>query len=379
VADDSAAAGSPPVIPVEELLQPIPGDSPAGADIRADSTPASLYYKIKDARTAARQAERAALVDTGEDAPTADWSKVLEVAPEVLKGKAKDLEVAAWYSEALVREYGFPGLRDGFRLMKGLVEQFWDGLFPLPDEEGTSTRVAPVTGLNGYEGEGTLIQPILAVPVTEGSSAGPFATWQYNQALEIEKIADAIQKQKRIDAGGVSWDSFQKAVRETPASYFHLVRADVQAALADWEALTAALDAKAGGDAPPGGNVRSTLQSVLDAMGDFARDALAAPPSGAEGGEGEIPVAGAAGAGGGGGGGGGGPPASREQAFKQLQEVAGFFRRTEPHSPLSYSLDQAVRWGRMPLPELLAELIPDEGVRDQFFKLTGIRVEKPPE
>jgi hypothetical protein len=33
----------------------------------------------------------------------------------------------------------------------------------------------------------------------------------------------------------------------------------------------------------------------------------------------------------------------------------------------------------MPLPELLAELIPDEGVRDQFFKLTGIRVEKPPE
>jgi type VI secretion system protein ImpA len=56
--------------------------------------------------------------------------------------------------------------------------------------------------------------------------------------------------------------------------------------------------------------------------------------------------------------------------------VAQFFKKTEPHSPVSYALEQAVRWGRMGLPELLSELIPDDASRVQLFKMVGIR---PPE
>ena len=67
---------------------------------------------------------------------------------------------------------------------------------------------------------------------------------------------------------------------------------------------------------------------------------------------------------------------SREDAFRSLLQVAEFFKRTEPHSPISYALEQAVRWGRMPLPDLLAELIPEEAARLQLFKLVGI---SPPE
>ena len=55
-----------------------------------------------------------------------------------------------------------------------------------------------------------------------------------------------------------------------------------------------------------------------------------------------------------------------------LKAVADFFRRSEPHSPLPFALEQAVRWGQMPLPQLLRELIPDEGARHNLFKLTGI-------
>ena len=55
-----------------------------------------------------------------------------------------------------------------------------------------------------------------------------------------------------------------------------------------------------------------------------------------------------------------------------LQEIAEYFRRTEPHSPIPYSLEQAVRWGRTPLPELLEELIPDPGGREHYFRLAGI-------
>jgi type VI secretion system protein ImpA len=69
-----------------------------------------------------------------------------------------------------------------------------------------------------------------------------------------------------------------------------------------------------------------------------------------------------------------GPIRTREQAFQAILRIADFFRRTEPHSPVAYQLERAVRWGRMPLPELLQELIAEDTPRNQTFKLVGISV-----
>ena len=62
---------SPNVLDLESLLEPIADDAPAGTDIRSDTTPGSLYYQIKDARTAARAAERQAAA--GDSEARADW------------------------------------------------------------------------------------------------------------------------------------------------------------------------------------------------------------------------------------------------------------------------------------------------------------------
>lgn len=58
-----------------------------------------------------------------------------------------------------------------------------------------------------------------------------------------------------------------------------------------------------------------------------------------------------------------------------LTQVAKFLRRTEPHSPISYAIEQCVRWGTMSLPELLREILADEGARDSLFQRVGIREE----
>ncbi|HMY40218.1 MAG TPA: type VI secretion system protein TssA, partial [Marinagarivorans sp.] len=65
--------------------------------------------------------------------------------------------------------------------------------------------------------------------------------------------------------------------------------------------------------------------------------------------------------------------ANRDQAFKQLAEIAEFFRKTEPHSPISYMLEKAVRWGNMPLHELMQELISDDATRNRYSELTGVK------
>src|SRR5207302_8034135 len=124
-----------------KLLEPIPGDVPTGEDLRADSSPSSLYYQIKDARSACRVAERQA-VSVGDESARPDWRPVLRHAQKALAERTKDLEVVAFLIEALVRLNGYAGLRDGLRLARELVERYWGGLYPMPDEDGLQTRLA---------------------------------------------------------------------------------------------------------------------------------------------------------------------------------------------------------------------------------------------
>ncbi len=64
---------------------------------------------------------------------------------------------------------------------------------------------------------------------------------------------------------------------------------------------------------------------------------------------------------------------NRDLAFQQLREIADYFRQTEPHSPVAYLLDKSIRWGYMPLPELMAELLLNQqDTMDRVFNLTGL-------
>ena len=63
---------------------------------------------------------------------------------------------------------------------------------------------------------------------------------------------------------------------------------------------------------------------------------------------------------------------TREAAFRAIEDIAKFFERTEPHTPVHFALRKVIRWGRMPLPELLAELIEDGGSMESLRKLIGL-------
>src|SRR5262245_17625246 len=238
------------VLDFAKLLTPIAGDNPAGADLRADPTPGSPYYVIKDARNAARAAERQAVVPGEETAPP-DWRPVLQHATKALAEKSKDLEITAYLIEALVRLHGFSGLRDGFRLARELVERFWEGLYPRPDEDGLTSRTAPLTGLNGEDAEGTLIQPIARVPLPDHTSLGRLACTHYQDAVALAKITDPKIKEKRLASGATSMDAFQKAVAETPGKFFAELVADLTQAQEEFVRLNAALDQRCNGQAPP--------------------------------------------------------------------------------------------------------------------------------
>ncbi|MCA8977759.1 MAG: type VI secretion system protein TssA [Planctomycetes bacterium] len=359
---------SPDTIDFDTLLRPIEGDLPAGQDLRSDPSPVSLYYQIKDARAAARAAERSGMqFEDGQQVVGAEWRSVLRLGPEILATKSKDLEITAWLIEALVREYGFAGLRDGFRLAREMVERFWDGLYPMPDEDGISTRVAPLAGLNGGESEGTLAVPIALAAITEEGEYGAYGLWRYSKARESSKAGASGE-------GLSPMAKFEATVRNCSPDFFRSLVGDVEAAIEHFAALTALLDERCGSDSPPSSAIRRTLeeakqtithvvQSVAGVMIDSGEAEAAPIENEAEVASGPTVAAPAAAP---------GEIRTRDDAFRVLSRVADYFRDQEPHSPLSSLLYQAVRWGRLPLRQLIEELFPDSSARDHFGLLTGL-------
>jgi type VI secretion system protein ImpA len=67
----------------------------------------------------------------------------------------------------------------------------------------------------------------------------------------------------------------------------------------------------------------------------------------------------------------------REEALRQLSDIAAFFRRTEPHSPLSYTLQETVRRARLSWPDLLEEVVPDPTSRATILSVLGIKPPSP--
>lgn len=356
---------------LEAILAPIPGEQPAGSDLRQDTGATSVYFRLRDARAEARDAERQAETQGGEEGLPAFWQPVATLAIGALKETSKDLEVATWLTEALVRVNGLGGLAAGASIIGGLVDRYWDTVFPLPDEDGMETRVAALAGLSGQGYDGTLLQPLRKMVLFRRPDGSPFGLWQYQATLELAGISDTARRAQRIEAGVLAFADVEKEARIAGAAHWTAQREAVRQALASWTEMGRVLDEKAGEASPSGNRVRDLLQLLLDTCNRFAPEVVAdaEPGDGATAGDAAAPGTATGGATAGV----QGPIASREQALRQLGEIAAWFKRNEPNAPIAYTLDEAVRRGRMTWPELVTELIPDETARHALLTSLGIR------
>ncbi len=365
---------SSPILDFSSLLAPITSEQPTGIDLRLDASPMSSYQTIKTARYAARDAEKNNLYKESNGEADEHWRKIISLAPGLLTRESKDLEVATWLTEALIRRNGFQGLRDAFSLIEGLIDNFWDTLYPLPDEEdGIETRISPLAGLNGSTNEGVLIAPIRRVPFTEGYAPGPFAYWQYQQAVELERITNEETRLGKAEKLGFTLADIESAVEETTQDFIVDQFDDIQDAMDCAKRVEQKLDQLCGSEyAPSMRAIISALEECRSALNHIAKHKLPIaiePESVTEEASTSAHVNTVK------------PVAtntsnallSLESAFKQLLDIAKFFRTTEPHSPVSYALEKAVKWGNMPLDELIVELIPDSSSRKHFSELTGVK------
>ncbi|CCN72889.1 type VI secretion system protein TssA [Vibrio nigripulchritudo] len=359
---------------IEQALLPISEEAPAGADPRSDVSPQSAYFRLKDQRMVARNEERNAIIV---EEPLLNyvnlWVPFLETVPEQLSNHSKDLELVAWVIEAMTRAYGFKGFAEGYQLAAQLIENFWDHLHPMPDEDGIETRVTPIIGLNGIEKEGTLLFPLSSIPLTENHTGQSYAYWEYQQAVDLERL-DEDKKRQKLDGGAVELKSIQDAVNQSSKEFYQQLGEDLALAIEAFNRYSQSMD-DACGEVMPSSHIQKKLEAIQSALNHLAGDRLKADVAVEteleevveEAADGTVETVAV-------------PAgqllaanlASREHAIEQLKKIAEFFKETEPHSPVSYSIEQVVRWCDMPLPDLLAELISDGEAKNGYFRLVGI-------
>ena len=174
----------PQVIDLDALLQPVSEESPSGESLRYSG----LYDEIVEAR---RSDDNLSQGEWQTELKVADYRKVVELAVPALTSKAKDLQVAAWLSESLIKNYGFAGLRDSLKLVSGLQDHFWDTLHPVIDEGDMEGRANAISWLD-VQGANA----IKTCPITGGPGYS-YNDWLTARSLETPANFDSLDPEKQ--------------------------------------------------------------------------------------------------------------------------------------------------------------------------------------
>lgn len=353
------------------LLAAIDPASPAGSDMRSND----LFLQIRDIRHAARGSERQRSQGAACDQSRllSLWKQVAEGCCRILGQCSKDLDVCAWLIEAQTRLHDAQGLADALMLYSELMQLYWTDLFPRPSVgEGPESCVNAITALNGSQRPGSIVVAINNFNVT-CHDENNFALWHYRMALDAGRIVDEEKRRQRIVSLGYSLPDLQQAATRTEPDFYRARIAAVESAHMALHRLDTVLTQKLGALAPATSSIRDALATMQDALThlagarlrdssiqDVAPAATSLALATADLAQVEanstfhhVPV-------------------SRDEAIRCLAAIADYFRNTEPHSPLAYSIDVLTRRARMPFDQLMRELIPDPSARDVFQLMTGV-------
>lgn len=306
------------------------------------------------------------------DVKEADWGKVVQICEELLAKRTKDIRVAVWLTEALIKTCGFSGLADGYTLLNRLAQSLWPELHPLPEEEDDmEARVGSLDWLVTRS-----VRLIQEIPLTR-SAIGAFTSQDLAsaRAMALAMEQNPGQGEDVERNARVTMTQFESACRDTPGSYFVTCMDDAERAKVSVEELKLTLDDFLGNDSPVFGVLFEALSEVHSIFRRYAIEAGSLAMNAATESsrielkeEGRVmagssqamrlPVS--------------GPIQTREHALRQLNEIAAFFKRTEPHSPVAYLAEKAAKWGNMPLHEWLRSVVKDDSALLRVEELLGV-------
>lgn len=252
---------------IDDLLAPISEERPAGEDIT-----------LLPEWTALNEARRSDPIVGRENA---DWPLIQRLVTDALAHKSKHLLLGVWLMEANIKLDGFPGLRDSARLLRGLIEKYWDlGLYPEAEGGDLQYRAQPLDWLSGEN----LPRAIRQIPITARADGGrDYSYLDFRQSRQIgweKDLRNALgdidpeKEKKRKDAlagGGVSAEAFEDAVKSSSRASLESLCASLDEASEEFLKLDGVVDEKFGAEAPGTSESKEALEDCRRLSGDFLK------------------------------------------------------------------------------------------------------------
>lgn len=361
-------------------------------NIRTDENWLDCYYELKDARNSARDNERKMQLGYADLPVIPLWEKVITLTSKITQANIYDLEIAVWFTEAKFRTENVMGLTQGLDNILQLITNHWDDLHPMPDEDGLSTRLISLYGLNGIESEGSLIQPLREIVITDSEVSNNFCFAEYKTALELEK------KPEHKNSTNSLYKQILSSSKQTNSEFYIKLKNSLNLSLDSYLKIISYLDELCKNDSPPSSYIKSTLNELIECLNYLSpkenvikdsqnnsdihnnsqenntddnqrknsnqTNTQSKINSNIKISEKTTPFVNNSNY----------PEeiSCREQALGLLHNISEFFSKAEPHSPLPFLINRAIKWGNMALPELLTEMITDKNARDNACHLTGV-------
>jgi type VI secretion system protein ImpA len=357
---------------LQALLQPIAKDDLCGKSLRHDTifTDIRIAREEDDPGLPMGQWERPLKV--------ADWDYISSICCDALINKSKDLQLAMWLTEAWMRKDGLSGFCRGLSLIYNLTHIFWDQIHPIIEDNDADARVAPFEWLNESLSLSLSIHVYLFNVHDRQPSKISLSVWETLTSEEIiaqDPVAKS-SKQENIDSEKerIYRAELLMLTRNPVNSKQLLDQLDTtKECIRIMKDLKHFLDSYLKMDSPNLNKLMITLSNferVLQVMtvdpnqvtknnsnSHASSSDLRLNPTFTENGfetPGELQP---------------GFWRTREEAYSTLEAVANYLQVREPHSPTPYLIKKAVRWGRLSLPDLMQEIMREEGDLNRMSNL----------
>lgn len=360
----------PPVIDLEVLLQPISEESPSGESLRYSG----IYDEITEARREDDHLNRGEWVT---DLKVADYGKVLDIGIPALSTQTKDLQIGVWVADAVIRKHGLAGFRDALLMLHGFHERFWDTLHPEIEDGDMEGRANAMSWFDIHGAEAVRTAPFT------GSKGYSYADFEDSRKYDFPENIDSLPTEEKVRINALKAEAEKN--RSVTGSLWNVERMETRRAAMEsinftieecWTAfndLNRLCEEKYDRNQTPGfSNLKKAFENVHEQAKKLLEEKRIEEPDEIE--EEEMPESGEAVTAGAAKGDGSvaGAIANRKEALRRLGEIAAFFQRTEPHSPVSYLVQRAVKWGNMGLETWLQEVIKDQSVLVQLRETLGV-------
>lgn len=327
---------------IDELLHPATSSPPCGPEM----TYAPEFLALEQAARGKLEQQYGDTIIPAEDP---DWQAVENSAAQLLR-QSKDMRIAGLLCRSWTNTAGLHGLAQGLALMAALLEQYWDHLHPMAEDDDYFMRMNAIAILNDVAGLLRELRQTEFVRSTFGNftvrDAEVLARGQRaesNPQLTTEQLRlgmdDALKRDDpRLTALPQAKASLQKIAQlcaDKLPSHQHPDLGNIQALIA----LLADL-------VPQRGATTDALEPTQEAGTPTAHSIHRAESA-------EI--------------------RTRDDAIRQLVKIAEFLESTEPTNPASLLIRRSARLMGMGFIDILRELAPQS--LQQIEVITGTQTD----